>query len=130
MWSFFFFDGFLLIFLGQNPWLLASALVLNCYFALDQPLNLFVSQLLLQEKRTIFFFRGGMCFSWSMIWRPLKQGCYGHTNLSNCSETQISHACSHVRHTNSHNVWPAFISRVFILSPLLDSKLFEDRMTF
>lgn len=130
MWSFFFLDGLLLIFLGQNPWLLASALVLNCYFALDQPLNLFVSQLLLQEKRTILFFRDGMCFSWSMIWIPSKQGCYDHTNLSNRSEIQISHSCSHVMHTNSHNVWPAFISRVSILSPLLDSKLFEDRMTF
>lgn len=42
MWSFSL-DGFLLIFLGQNPWLLASALVLNCYLALDQPLNLCVS---------------------------------------------------------------------------------------
>lgn len=88
----FFLDGFLLIFLGQNPWLLASALVLNCYFALDQPLNLFVSQLLLQEERTILFFRDGMCFSWSMIWIPSKQGCYDHANLSNCSEIQISHS--------------------------------------
>lgn len=37
-----FLDG-LPVFIGQNPWLLASVLVLNCSLALDQPLNPYVS---------------------------------------------------------------------------------------
>ena len=119
------------IFVGQNPWVLASALVLNCYLALNQPLHLFLSQRLLQGKNDNIALQGwhmpvlesnvdalrrrmlGWCQSFCLHWDSIVPSCFP------CDV-----------HKLSRRLVCAFTSCVSVLSPLLDSKLLEDKSTF